>query len=195
MFKFTCTSSHPSLAPPLRFSHSETNPPRGSQYPGHLPSQSHYTLDLWGPDCKLPRSTGPLSFNTQGLLSRASLYTARRGGTTGQPGTGLSPSGPGAFYQNHLPAVVDRISNISFPSFWKERKKSFRQFPVDLHAITEASLLRVCECWCVLFLSFSCVCDWASLLNTTCLYTWRWRIQIKGMSLIEDTGWGLAFTG
>lgn len=97
----------------------EINSPRGSQYPGHLPSQSHYPLDLWGPDCKLPQSTGLLSFR-HGAFSAGCLCTqqALHHGTAWDRPVSIWAR---VFYQNHLPVGVDHISNISFPS-WGRRK-------------------------------------------------------------------------
>lgn len=54
----------------------------GFQYPGHLPSQSLYPLDLWGADHNPPRSTGPLSFRHGGFpVGRLCTQQTRYRGT------------------------------------------------------------------------------------------------------------------
>lgn len=124
--------AQPSHTPPLQFSHSNINPPRGFQYPGHLPGQSHYPLDLQGPDCKPPHSTGPLSFR-HGDFPVGSLCTqqAWHHGTAWARG----------FIRTTCPCRSSISQTSLFPP--EEEEKSFRLFPVDLHAIAEAFFLRV----------------------------------------------------
>lgn len=117
---------HTPQSPPPRFSHSSINPPRGFHYPGHLPGQSHYPLDLWGPACRLPRHTGPLSFRHRGFaVGRLCTLQARHHGTLRA----------GGFIRTTC-LCGSSISPRSFLS-WGGRRKSFRLFPFDLAEVWE----------------------------------------------------------
>ncbi len=82
------------------------------------------------------RHTAPdLSHLDTGLPSGASLYPA-----------GTAPWDSLRWVLSEPPVGVDSISNISFSSWG--RRKSFRLFPVDLHAIAKALCACVCVCGC-----------------------------------------------